>query len=91
MKLTSDQQNEIIVSFTNPKNPTAFGSIPNFKQYLLAQRGLDVPLDQLRALLLRKVPAISIEKPARWHFQRRVHLTSSIDALWAAGATCISP
>lgn len=85
MKLSPDQRNDIITSYTNAENPTAFGSIPNFKKYLRAERDLDVPLSQLNALLLEHVPSISIEKSARWHFPRRVHLTSSIDSLWAAG------
>lgn len=85
MKLSPDERDDIIQSYTNTENPTAFGSIPSFKKYLHSERNLDVPLSQLHTLLLENIPSISIEKSARWNFPRRVHLTASIDSLWAAG------
>ena len=85
MKLSRDQKDTIVTLYTSPKNPTAFGSISTFKKFLHAEKSLDIPLSQLTALLLANVPAVSIEKSARWNFPRRVHLSSSIDSLWAAG------
>ena len=84
MNLSPKQKRQIVELYTDPSTPGSYGSVQQFQKQLASEIGIEVELKQLKQLLLEFIPSLTVDKPQRERFQRRVHLATSIDQAWSA-------
>lgn len=76
---------EIIALYQDISNPSSFGTMPQFRNYLKAEKNVEITINKLKAILRAGVPSTTLFHHINETFPRRVLFTPTLDSSWSAG------
>lgn len=83
-KISSQQEKDIVQLYLDSKNPSSYGSVKQFHQYLASEYGINIKFSHLRKILKEYVPGLTLDREVQLKFSRRVLLSPGIDYSWSA-------
>ncbi|MCP4486077.1 MAG: hypothetical protein GY820_01965 [Gammaproteobacteria bacterium] len=73
-----EQNRKVVELYTDPKVEGAFGPLKQFHAILKDKFGLTISLKEVKELLSKEVPSVTIEKHRNERFERRTYLADYI-------------